>query len=80
MVIVSLFYYNFTKIFIKRFFVTLFYIINLIVLSSVVGYFAWRLEKNFWVFFIISLLFSPILGGLFLAIYDYYTIFLKGKK
>jgi uncharacterized membrane-anchored protein len=59
---------------------TLFYIINLIVLSSVVGYFAFRLGKNFWVFFIISLLLSPIVGGLFLAIYDYYTTFLKGNR
>ena len=58
----------------------LFYLINIIVLSSVVGYFAWRLNKNFWVFFIISLLLSPIVGGLFLAIYDYYTTFLKGNR
>ena len=58
----------------------LFYLINIIVLSSVVGYFACRLGKNFWVFFIISLLLSPIVGGLFLAIYDYYTTFLKGNR
>jgi len=58
----------------------LFYLLNIIILSSVVGYFAWRLEKNFWVFFIISLLFSPVVGGLLLAVYDYYTIFWKGKK
>jgi hypothetical protein len=58
----------------------LFYLLNLIALSSVVGYFAWRLGKNFWVFFIISMLLSPILGGLFLAIYDYYTTFLKGNR
>jgi len=59
---------------------TLFYLVNLIILSSVVGYFAFRLGKNFWVFFIISLLLSPILGALFLAIYDYYTIYIKGKR
>jgi len=59
---------------------TLFYLINIIVLSSVVGYFAWRLGKNFWIFFIMSLLLSPIVGALVLAIYDYYTIFLKGAK
>ena len=58
----------------------LFYLINLIILSSVVGYFAWRLGKNFWLFFILSLLFSPIIGGLALAIYDYYTIFIKDVK
>jgi hypothetical protein len=58
----------------------LFYIINLIVLSSVVGYFAFRLGYNFWVFFILSLLLSPILGGLILAIYDYYNVFMKGKR
>jgi hypothetical protein len=57
----------------------LFYIINLIVLSSVIGYFAFRLGHNFWVFFILSLLLSPILGGLILAIYDYYKVFAKGK-
>ncbi|GAB6073467.1 hypothetical protein [Nautilia lithotrophica] len=59
---------------------TLFYLVNIIVLSSVVGYFAFRLGKNFWVFFIISLLLSPVVGGLFLAIYDYYTTFLKGNR
>jgi hypothetical protein len=58
----------------------LFYIINLIVLSSVVGYFAFRLGHSFWMFFILSLLLSPILGGLILAIYDYYNVFMKGKR
>jgi len=58
----------------------LFYLINIVILSSVVGYFAFRLGKNFWVFFIISLLLSPIVGGLFLAIYDYYTTYIKGNK
>ena len=55
----------------------LFYLINLIILSTVVGYFAFRLGKNFWVFFIISLILSPILGALFLAIYDYYTVYIR---
>jgi len=58
----------------------LFYLINIAILSSVVGYFAWRLGKNFWVFFVISLLLSPVVGGLMLAVYDYYTVFIKGKK
>jgi hypothetical protein len=49
------------------------------VLSSVIGYFAFRLGHNFWVFFILSLLLSPILGGLILAIYDYYKVFMKGR-
>lgn len=58
----------------------LFYLINLIILSSVVGYFAFRLGKNFWVFFIISLILSPVVGGLFLAIYDYYTIYIRRNR
>jgi hypothetical protein len=57
----------------------IFYIINLIVLASVVGYFAFRLGYNFWIFFILSLLLSPIVGGLFLAVYDYYKTFMKGR-
>jgi len=55
-------------------------IVNLIVLSSVVGYFAYRLGYNFWLFFIFSILLSPILGALILAIWDYYNVFLKGRK
>ena len=57
----------------------LFAIINLVIFSTVVAYFAVRLGHNFWVFFILSLLLSPILGGLILAIYDYYKIFMKGR-
>jgi len=55
-------------------------IINLIILSTVVGYFAFRLGHNPWIFFIISVILSPILGSLFLAIWDYYNVYIKGNK
>jgi len=57
----------------------LFAIINLVVFSTVIAYFAVRLANNFWIFFILFLILSPILGALFLAIWDYYKFFIKGK-
>jgi len=54
-------------------------IVVFIILSSVIAYFAYRLGHNPWVFFGISVLFSPIFGGLILAIWDYYKNFIKGK-
>ncbi len=54
-------------------------LINLIILSSVVAYFAYRLGHNHWVFLIISLVLSPIVGSLLLAIWDYYKTFIKGR-
>ncbi|GAB6044653.1 hypothetical protein JCM11957_02510 [Caminibacter profundus] len=54
-------------------------LINLIILSSVVAYFAYRLGHNTWVFFIISILLSPIIGGLTLAIWDYYKTYIKAR-
>jgi hypothetical protein len=50
-----------------------------VILSTVVAYFAYRLGHNPWVFFIISILLSPILGSLLLAIWDYYKNFIKGR-
>ncbi|WP_457560019.1 hypothetical protein [Caminibacter sp.] len=54
-------------------------ILNLIILSSVVAYFSYRLGHNPWIFFGISLILSPILGSLLLAIWDYYKTFIKGR-
>ncbi|MEO1923321.1 MAG: hypothetical protein ABGX25_02235 [Nautiliaceae bacterium] len=58
---------------------SLMFLINVIVLSVVVAYFAYRLGYNHWVFLIISLLFSPIIGSLLLALWDYYKTFIKGR-
>ena len=55
------------------------FILNYVVLSSIVAYFAYRLGYNFWIFAIIALLLSPIVGFLSLAIWDYYNTFIKGK-
>ena len=55
------------------------FLINYIILSSVVVYFAYRLNHNVWIFLAISLLLSPIVGFLSLAIWDYYQNFIKGK-
>jgi len=54
-------------------------IINYLIFITVVGYFAFRLGHNVMIFVIISILFSPIIGFLFLAIWDYYQNFIKGK-
>ncbi|QCT94879.1 hypothetical protein FE773_06675 [Caminibacter mediatlanticus TB-2] len=55
-------------------------IINLVILASVVGYFAYRLGHNPWIFFGISIILSPIVGSLLLAIWDYYKNFIKGNR
>ena len=55
-------------------------LINYIVLTTAVIYFAYRLGYNIWVFAIISLIFSPIVGFLSLAIWDYYQTFMKGNR
>jgi len=55
------------------------FLINVIVLSVVVAYLAYRLGYNHWVFLIISLLFSPVIGSLLLALWDYYKTFIKGR-
>jgi len=47
------------------------FLINYLIFISVVGYFAFRLGHNVWVFVIISVLFSPVVGFLALAIWDY---------
>jgi len=54
-------------------------IINLVILSTVVAYFAYRLGHNPWIFFGLSIFLSPILGSLLLAIWDYYKNFIKGR-
>jgi len=51
----------------------------MVILATVVAYFAYRLGHNPWIFFGISILLSPILGGLLLAIWDYYKNFIKGR-
>jgi len=58
---------------------SLMFLINVIVLSVVVAYLAYRLGYNHWVFLIISLLFSPVIGSLLLALWDYYKTFIKGR-
>ena len=58
---------------------SLFLIINMVILATVVAYFAYRLGHNPWIFFGISILLSPILGSLLLAIWDYYKNFIKGR-
>lgn len=55
------------------------FLINYVILISIVVYFAYRLGHNVWIFGIISLLLSPVVGFLFLAIWDYYKNFLKGR-
>jgi len=55
------------------------FLINYLIFISVVGYFAFRLGHNVWVFVIISVLFSPVVGFLALAIWDYYKNFIKGR-
>jgi len=54
-------------------------IVYYVILATVVAYFAFRLGHNPWIFFGLSVVFSPILGSLFLAIWDYYVNFIKGR-
>jgi len=54
-------------------------LINYVMLATIVAYFAYRLGYNMWIFGIIALLFSPVVGFLLLAIWDYYQTFIKGK-
>ncbi len=55
------------------------FLINYIMLSTIVAYFAYRLGYNLWIFGLIALFLSPVVGFLFLAIWDYYKTFIKGK-
>ncbi len=55
------------------------FLLNYLILVSVVVYFAYRLGYNIWIFGIIALVLSPVVGFLALAIWDYYQNFIKGK-
>ncbi len=56
------------------------FIINYIMLATIVAYFAYRLGYNMWVFGLIALFLSPVVGFLFLAIWDYYQTYIKGMR
>ena len=55
------------------------FLINYVILTTIVAYFAYRLGYNIWVFGLIALFLSPVMGFLSLAIWDYYKTFIKGK-
>jgi len=55
------------------------FLINYLIFISVVGCFAFMLGHNVWVFVVIYVLFSPVVGFLALAIWDYYKNFIKGR-
>lgn len=50
-----------------------------IILSSAIAYLSFRLNYNPWIFLLISLLFSPVIGIFALATWDYYKTFIKGR-
>ncbi len=50
-----------------------------IVMASAIAYLAFRLNYNPWIFLIISVIFSPVMGLLSLATWDYYKTFIKGR-
>ncbi len=54
-------------------------LINYVMLATIVAYFAYRLGYNMWIFGLIALFLSPVIGFLALAIWDYYKTFIKGK-
>jgi len=55
------------------------FLINYIMLATIVAYFSYRLGYNLWIFGIIAIVLSPVVGFLALAIWDYYQTFIKGK-
>jgi hypothetical protein len=54
-------------------------IIIWIVMASAIAYLSFRLNYNPWVFLLISVLLSPVIGLFSLATWDYYKTYIKGK-